>query len=854
MKRHTLLGRLIHGLPSILSVAKGASLRGAATLALLLGAGVATSSRADAQDLYDTTTLRNFAFVFHDANWWTLLQQNYAAQTNILADLTVDGTTYPSVGVRIRGNTSYTALPAGSQKVSLNVDVDFVNAGQAIYGISALNLNNAFHDPTFCREVVYSNFVARYLPNGRANHVTVSLNGANWGVYANVQQFNKDLLRDWFDDEDGMRIKCANNPSGPGLRYVGSLPSQYPGYEIKDDGGLANPYGALIAVCNSVTNEPLGSWQNIDQLFAIDPSTWSVVMENLLTDDDSYINKGADFVTYRDPADGRMHLLQTDANETFTQVSWSFVRNFTQATKPVLSHVLAVPELRQRYMAHYRRALQELDWAYFEPIFTAHRNLISAAVLADPKKLYTHQHFLDNFTTTVTLPGGGLSGGPVVGLQQFVQQRRTSLIANAELVANGPTISTVQASAANPSLNTTVWITAAVAPNGSAVAAVELFYKPAPGSYLRVPMLDNGSSGDGPAGDGVYGAVLPVVATGGQRVEYYVGARSANAFGSLTFSPFRTEIAPAAVEYTFSESGVLITEYMYQGFNGEFIELTNTSANPIDLTGWSLDDDSAVAGTFSLSAAGILASGQSIVVTEADPTTFANAWSLTGVTVLGLNTVAALGRNDQINVFDAGGNLVERLTYGDEAIPGSIRAREKSGQVCSNLLGADSAIAWQLAALGDAFGSVQSAGGDLGTPGAHSYLSCNLPIGTSYCVGGVNVSATTASITATGSTAVADQDITLHVTGSNPGTTGLFLFGSSQAQTPFNNGFLCVGGTLRRMYPPVHVSGTGTVTKSIDWGAAYATLLTAGSTKNFQFWYRDGASSNLSDGVRIDLH
>lgn len=73
---------------------------------------------AQAQDLYDPATLRTFNLVFHDANWLTLLRQNYASETNILADLTVGGVTYPSVGVRIRGNTSYTALPAGSDKFS----------------------------------------------------------------------------------------------------------------------------------------------------------------------------------------------------------------------------------------------------------------------------------------------------------------------------------------------------------------------------------------------------------------------------------------------------------------------------------------------------------------------------------------------------------------------------------------------------------------------------------------------------------------------------------------------------------------------------------------------------------------
>ena len=150
-----------------------------------------------------------------------------------------------------------------------------------------------------------------------------------------------------------------------------------------DDGGLADPWGALIDVCDAVTNTPLASWEDIDEVFAIDPSIWSVVLENLLTDDDSYVNKGADFMIYRNPIDGRTHLLQRDANETFTDPDWSVTYNFNASNKPVLSHVLDVPELRQRYMAHYRDAMIYANWDYFGPIFEAHRDLIDAHVVAE---------------------------------------------------------------------------------------------------------------------------------------------------------------------------------------------------------------------------------------------------------------------------------------------------------------------------------------------------------------------------------------------------------------------------------------------------------------------------------------
>ncbi len=696
------------------------------TLSLL---GCATPALA--QDLYDTTVLRTFNINFHDANWLALLRANYISETNILADVEVDGTSYPDVGVRIRGNTSYMMLPAGSDKISLKLDMAFTDPNQELMGYDTINLNNGFHDPTFSREVVYNNYVAQFIPNPRANNVVVTLNGQNWGVYINVQQPDKKMLRDYFANEDGVRIGCSNNPNGPGLAYNGSSVSGYSAYEVHNDGGVADPIvSALIPVAFALSNEPLATWQNIDSLFAIDPSIWSVMLENLLTDDDSYINKGCDFMTYRNPVDNRLHLIQRDANETFLASSWSATRNFTATNKPALSRVLAVPQLRQRYMSHYRVAKRDLSWEYLGALFTANRNLIDAAVQADPKKLYSYTLFQNNFTSTVSLPYSGAAGGNVVGLQQFVTERTAVLNATPELVANGPTIQSAQASESSPDPSTAIWITASVVANGSAISNVELFYRPnLAGTYQRAAMLDNGASGDGAANDGVYGILLPVAATPGQHVEWYVGAVAANTYNSVSYLPEYAEIGPNAINYTFgATAGIRISEWMYAGVSGEFIEFTNMSTAPIDMTGWSVDDNNATPGAFDLGALGTLAPGESAIVTDAVESIFRAAWGLAAnVKIIGeLGVVSGnnLGRNDQINLYNAASNLEDQLFYGDQTYTGTIRTQNISGQTTCAGIGQNNVSAWQLSVVGDAFGSFAASTGDIGTPGSYAYAGC----------------------------------------------------------------------------------------------------------------------------------
>lgn len=175
-----------------------------------------------------------------------------------------------------------------------------------------------------------------------------------------------------------------------------------------------------------------------------------------------------------------------------------------------------------------------------------------------------------------------------------------------------------------------------------------------------------------------------------------------------------------------SDGVIRITEYMYTGSDGEFVELTNLGASPVDMTGWSYDDNTNLPGSFDLSAFGVVAPGESVIITEADETVFRDAWGLApGIKIIGESgVVAALGRNDAINIWDASSTLIDRLQYGDQDFAGSIQANNFSGWVCSEGLGANDPHLWILSAIGDLQGSIQSSGGATGSPGAFFSVEC----------------------------------------------------------------------------------------------------------------------------------
>lgn len=182
-----------------------------------------------------------------------------------------------------------------------------------------------------------------------------------------------------------------------------------------------------------------------------------------------------------------------------------------------------------------------------------------------------------------------------------------------------------------------------------------------------------------------------------------------------------------------SDQQMRITEWMYNPLtgSGEFVEFTNIGNTPIDMTGWSYDDDSRTPGSVSLSGFGTVAPGQSVILTEVASATFIANWGLSGVTVIGPHS-NNLGRNDEVNLYDANGLLVDRLTYGDQNFPGTIRTAGISGWTCLQNLGANNVYGWQLSVVGDQQGSYNAGTGDRGNPGVFVGVPCSL---CSTCLG-----------------------------------------------------------------------------------------------------------------------
>ncbi|MFT7668355.1 MAG: V8-like Glu-specific endopeptidase [Planctomycetota bacterium] len=130
---------------------------------------------------------------------------------------------------------------------------------------------------------------------------------------------------------------------------------------------------------------------------------------------------------------------------------------------------------------------------------------------------------------------------------------------------------------------------------------------------------------------------------------------------------------------------------------------------------------------------------------------------------------------------------------------------------------------------------------------------CSDSVGTNYC----SPAASGAAISTLGTASVAANDLSLIGSGLPTNVSGIFFYGDMPDFAPLGDGIRCVtssGGVIR--LSPVGNSGpAGQITHALDITSppVPSGQITPGSTWNFQMWFRDGGSSNLTDATEIQF-
>ena len=243
---------------------------------------------------------------------------------------------------------------------------------------------------------------------------------------------------------------------------------------------------------------------------------------------------------------------------------------------------MQIDELRQRYLAHYRVILEELNPENSHPQISYWHNFITDLVEGDPNSIYPFGQF--NYETDLLMDA---------------MADRYDFLSNAPEVNVVPPVinSVVMESAEGVWTSPASYLSATVfATSDDDLAGMNLYYSMGVNGMFTKVEMEAGSNGE-------YSALIPYASVG-TVIRFYVEAISSNSVGTRSYEPAGAEhdtyyytIDPPQVE----SPQIAINELMSKnslsvadeaGEYDDWVELYNLSGEDVDLSGWHLSDNS----------------------------------------------------------------------------------------------------------------------------------------------------------------------------------------------------------------------------------------------------------------------
>jgi spore coat protein CotH len=556
--------------------------------------------------LYDLGTIQQIEINFTQANWDYQLDTAKAGSESYImaATVSINGSTYDSVGVKYKGNSSYDAI---YDKNPLHIALDEFKS-QAYQGFTDIKLGNGYADPSQIREVLAYGVLKNYMDCPRANFAQVYINGVYIGLYSNAESINKDFCSERYNSSSNTFLKC--NPivtPGPttksNLKFKGVDSTVYFNfYEVKSDYG----WNDLVALCDTVTNHP----SSLHQVMDIDKLIWMLAFNNVLVNLDSYSGVFCqNYYLYKDNSD-IYNPIVWDLNMAFggfpyagsgaTGTAGLTIANMQQMSLalhsgdpnwPLINAILSNSSYKRMYVAHMRTMVNEIFTSnLYQTQATQLQNLVDTAMLNDTNKFFSYQQFQNGLTTNNTV--GSYS---VPGISVLMNARVSYLQSTPEFLAVPPSIAAVSSSNNAPNLNTAITISATV--TNVDTNGVFLGYKFSKNEkFNKVRMYDDGLHNDGTAGDNIYACSVQMTNV---VLLYYIYAEN-NA--AARFSPERAEYEYYSLQCNLqvpTAGQLVINEFLAynvadttdeNGNYSDWIELYNLTNDTLGLFGLYLSD------------------------------------------------------------------------------------------------------------------------------------------------------------------------------------------------------------------------------------------------------------------------
>lgn len=168
--------------------------------------------------LFNHSSIMSVNIIMDDDDWQDMLD-NAASEEYYKCNVEINGTTFYSVGIRPKGNTSLSSIvnDPTTDRYSFKLEFDHYVDGQTCFGLDKLILNNNYADATNMKEaIVYDMFAYLGADSSLYNYAEISVNDEYWGIYLALEGVEDSFLMRNYGTGSGNLYKPDSMEMGGG--------------------------------------------------------------------------------------------------------------------------------------------------------------------------------------------------------------------------------------------------------------------------------------------------------------------------------------------------------------------------------------------------------------------------------------------------------------------------------------------------------------------------------------------------------------------------------------------------------------------------------------------------------------
>lgn len=519
-------------------------MRNLTTLTLLLFAFFVTPLRAQQKSghLYDVSYVHDIRFVFEQKDWTQQLDslRMNGSDGMLIGKVIIDGTPYEKVGIAYAKSPTY--LMAGRRN-PWYIKLNYIDKNQNHQGYKAFTISQSLRDPSLVREVLGYEIARKYMAAPLANYINLTINNDNRGVHVNIEAVNEEFLKKNFNNTEGAFFRCVPDKyteiKSDCEHIYGALKLQkdvrclMTNYDMVSKAG----WDDLLELTRVLNEEP----QNITRVLNLDQALWYLAYNTAVVNLNGYSGQySGNFYLYRD-ANNQFNLIPTELNLIFGSlknvnggasdldlnglISLDPMLHADNPNKPLISQLLKNPDLKKIYFAHIRQILG--DW-FENDLYRRRADELQKLIVLYYDQDKTPPYPMADFKRSLLETVGQVTKIP--GVAEIMMPRAKFLKKHPDVLVIPPVVSEVTFSNRKKFSNQSVTEFRIKAKVDKFPRRVRLFYRPmgSSGTYTELPMLDDGKSHDGEAGDKTFGAVVNPMGKY-TSIEYFIVAENAAA-------------------------------------------------------------------------------------------------------------------------------------------------------------------------------------------------------------------------------------------------------------------------------------------------------------------------------------